>query len=82
MKKWVVLAVVCLLSLPLMAQDKLEVFGGYQYLHNGTVNANGVSQPNSSQNYNGWDVSARFNFLSFLEPRAIFPAPTPVPTVT
>jgi len=64
MKKLLLLAFVAGLSLPLLAQDKVEVFGGYQYLHNGQVTVNGVSLP--SQSYNGWDASARFNFAKFL----------------
>ncbi|MGA2347501.1 MAG: hypothetical protein ABSF93_15915 [Candidatus Sulfotelmatobacter sp.] len=66
MKKCLLLIVVVLLSLPLMAQSKLELFGGYQYLHNGDINVGGQSQPNTSQGYNGWDVSARFNVAKFI----------------
>jgi hypothetical protein len=66
MKKYALLVVMGLLSLPLMAQSKLELFGGYQYLHNGDVSVVGESQPNSSQGYNGWDASARFNVAKFI----------------
>jgi hypothetical protein len=65
-KKCILLIVVGLFSLPLVAQDKLEVFGGYQYLHNGDLTVDGDTQSGSSQGYNGWDVSARFNFLKFV----------------
>jgi len=47
-----------LISLPLMAQDRLEVFGGYQYLHFGTATANGQSLPGGSQGFNGWNAAA------------------------
>ena len=47
------------LALPLMAQDnpKIEVFGGYQFLHDGDIDGigNGV-------NANGWNGSVAFNF--------------------
>ena len=66
MKKLLFLGFVAVLSVPLLAQDKVEVFGGYQYLHNGNITVDGVSQPGSSQGYNGWDASARFNFLKFI----------------
>lgn len=46
------------LALPLIAQDRVEVFGGYQYLHTGNITISGQSQPNSSQGWNGWDASA------------------------
>lgn len=66
MKKCILFMIVGLLSLPLMAQSKLELFGGYQYLHNGNISVNGESQPGSSQGYNGWDISARFNVAKFV----------------
>lgn len=66
MKQFMLLIIVGLLSLPSMAQSSVEVFGGYQYLHSGNININGQSQPDSSQGYNGWDASARFNFAKFL----------------
>jgi hypothetical protein len=65
-KRCMLLIVVSLFSLPLVAQSKVEVFGGYQYLHNGGFNLGGVSQPGSSQGYNGWDASARFNFAKYI----------------
>ena len=55
-----------LLTLPLLAQDKVEVFGGYQYLHTGNVTIDGVSQPGSSQSYNGWNAAATFKPHRFL----------------
>jgi len=58
MQKFVVLLVLGVLSsLPSTAQV-LEVFGGYQYLHIGTVTANGQSLPGSSQGFNGWNAAA------------------------
>lgn len=66
MKKCILLIVVGLFSLPLVAQSKVEVFGGYQYLHNGDLNVGGVTQPGSSQGYNGWDGSVRFNFAKYV----------------
>ena len=66
MKKCMLLIVVGLLSLPLMAQSSVEVFGGYQYLHNGNINVGGENQPGTGQGYNGWDGSARFNFAKFV----------------
>ncbi len=55
------------LSLPLMAQDnpKVEVFGGYQYLHTGDITISGQSVPNSSQGWNGWDASATGYFNKY-----------------
>ncbi len=66
MKNCILLIAMGLFCLPLMAQDRVEVFGGYQYLHNGDLDVNGVSQTGSSQGYNGWDASARFNFAKFI----------------
>jgi hypothetical protein len=57
-------AVVLLSSFPLAAQDKVEVFGGYQYLHIGSSTSSGLTT--NGQGFNGWDASARFNFLKFL----------------
>ena len=62
MKKFLVLAIfVSILSLPLMAQDKVEVFGGYQYLHLNNVGGCGSDCP--TVNANGWDgsVTGYFN---------------------
>jgi len=64
MQKLVLLIVFLgLLALPLMAQDKVEVFGGYQYLHTGNITIDGTNVPNSSQGFNGWDgsVTGYFN---------------------
>ena len=49
-----------LLSLPLMAQDKVEVFGGYQYLHLGG------SDGASGQGFNGWDAAVTGYFNKFV----------------
>lgn len=49
-----------LFSLPLMAQSRLEVFGGYQYLHIG--GSDGVS----GQNANGWDAAVTGYFNKFV----------------
>jgi len=61
----VVVLLMGVLALPLMAQDnpKVEVFGGYQYLHTGDITVSGQSIPNSSQGWNGWDagVTGYFN---------------------
>jgi hypothetical protein len=60
MKKFFVIAFAFgLLSLPLIAQDKVEVFGGYQYLHIGTNTSAGI---NSGQGFNGWNAAAAYNF--------------------
>jgi hypothetical protein len=71
MKKFVLFAVVALFSaglcsLSLSAQDsKVDIFGGYQYLHSGNITVNGVSEPGSSQGYNGWDVAPAYSFNKF-----------------
>jgi len=60
MARFLTLLVVSIaVALPLSAQDnpKLEVFGGYQYLHAGSFDGEG-----DSANTNGWDTSATFNF--------------------
>jgi hypothetical protein len=46
-----------ILAAPLVAQDttKVEVFGGYQYLHVGNADGGGIGI-----NANGWDTSATF----------------------
>ncbi|MBZ5658438.1 MAG: porin family protein [Acidobacteriia bacterium] len=66
MRKLVVLIVLLgLFAIPLMAQDtpKAEVFGGYQYLHTGTIHVSGVGDiPDSSQSFNGWDANATYYF--------------------
>jgi hypothetical protein len=67
MQKFVVLIVFLgLLSLPLMARDKVEVFGGYQYLHTGSITVDGQTVPSSSQNWNGWDAGATGYFNKYL----------------
>lgn len=65
MHKLFALSLLCILALPVMAQDKVEIFGGYQYLHNGNVTTNGVSQPGTSQGYNGWNAAAAFKLNRF-----------------
>jgi hypothetical protein len=52
-----------ILSLPLIAQDspKVEIFGGYQYLHTGDITVQGTTAI-QSQGHNGWDISPRVNF--------------------
>jgi hypothetical protein len=73
MKKFMLFAALCLLSARLMAQDsKVDIFGGYQYLHNGNVTVNGSSQPGSSENYNGWDIAPAYKFNKFLGVEADF----------
>lgn len=67
MKKYVLFAALCLISVRLMAQDsKVDIFGGYQYLHNGNVTVDGTSQPGSSQSFNGWDIAPAYKFNHFL----------------
>jgi len=53
----VILVLAALSSLPLTAQV-VEVFGGYQYLHLGTLTSNGENIPGSSQDFNGWNAAA------------------------
>jgi len=68
MKKFFILvACVSLLSFPLMAQDdsKVEVFGGYQYLHTGSITIDGQTIPNSSENWNGWNAAATGYFNKY-----------------
>jgi hypothetical protein len=56
------IALVGLISVPLMAQDypKSEVFGGYQYLHLGGISSGGVTS--DGQSFNGWNASLTGNF--------------------
>ena len=51
-----------LLAMPLLSQDhpRLEVFGGYQYLHLGS-NSNGLA---NGEGFNGWNASATVNVTS------------------
>lgn len=73
MKKLILFAVVVVFSAHLMAQDsKIDIFGGYQYLHNGDVTVGGVSQPGSSQSFNGWDIAPAYKFNHFLGVEADF----------
>ena len=48
----------CILaSLSAQAQDKVEVFGGYSYLH---------FHASPSTNLNGWEVSGQYKFTDWL----------------
>lgn len=65
MRKTVFLiALMALFPLMAMAQDtpKVEVFGGYQYLHTGDLSSSGQTLSNSGQNWNGWDANATYYF--------------------
>lgn len=66
-KLLILLVFVSLLSFPLMAADnpKVEVFGGYQYLHTGDVTIDGVKVFNS-EGFNGWDTSVTGYFNKYL----------------
>lgn len=71
MKKFLVLAIfVSILSLPLMAQEKVDIFGGYQYSHFGGITEDGSTS--NGQGFNGWDGSAIFNFNKHLGVAADF----------
>jgi hypothetical protein len=49
-------AALIVFSLPLMAQeDKVDIFGGYEYLNLGNNNTNGIAL--ASQGFNGWNVA-------------------------
>jgi len=54
--------------LPLSAQDnpRAEVFGGYQYLHFGTITVDGQQVPGSSEGFNGWNASLTGYFTRHL----------------
>lgn len=60
MKKYLLLIFAAVLSVPLLAQDKVEVFGGYQYLHIGNNTSSGLTT--SGQGFNGWNAAGQFNF--------------------
>jgi hypothetical protein len=65
MRKAVVLVIVVgLFPFLVLAQEtpKVEVFGGYQYLHTGDLSSSGESLSGSSQNWNGWDTNATYYF--------------------
>lgn len=66
MKRVLVLGFLSLLPLTAMAQDnpKLEVFGGYQYLHIGSNTNNGITS--SGQGFNGWNAAATANLGKYL----------------
>ena len=61
-KFFVVVLLLGLLSFPLMAEDRVDVFGGYQYLHIGGGNSNG---PSTGQGFNGWDANATANVSKY-----------------
>ncbi|MGB9236630.1 MAG: hypothetical protein WCC04_19655, partial [Terriglobales bacterium] len=42
--------------------DRVDVFGGYQYLHIGGGNSNG---PSTGQGFNGWDANATANVSKY-----------------
>jgi hypothetical protein len=46
-----------LLSLSARAQDKVQAFGGYSFMHYGT---------SASFNSNGWEISGQYKFFSWL----------------
>ncbi|HVM93499.1 MAG TPA: outer membrane beta-barrel protein [Terriglobales bacterium] len=52
-----------LLAMPLPAQDhpRFEVFGGYQYLHLGGGNSNGLG---TGEGFNGWNASVTGNITN------------------
>jgi len=52
-----------LVAIPLLAQDhpRLEVFGGYQYLHLGGGNSNGLT---NGEGFNGWNASVTGNITN------------------
>jgi len=62
-KFFVALLLLGLLSLPLMAEDRAEVYGAYQYLRLNDVGGCGASNGCPNINANGWDagVSGFFN---------------------
>jgi len=64
MQKFVVLIVFLgLLTLPLMAQDRVEVFGGYQYLRLGSDNSNNGT--GNAISLNRWDTSVTGYFNKY-----------------
>ena len=65
-KTFSLLFLITLWSLPLWAQDKVEVFGGYQYLHEGNISVDGQTDTGSGQGFNGWDASATGYFNRYL----------------
>ena len=69
MTRLLLIAVLCLISLSLFAQDthKIDVFGGYQYLHSNTFVGDA-----GSLNASGWNAAAAFNFSKHLGVAADF----------
>jgi hypothetical protein len=67
MRKLLVLAILILATLPVLSQDglpKLEIFGGYEYLHLGS-NSSGPFIT-SGQGFNGWTASAAYRLHRYL----------------
>jgi outer membrane protein with beta-barrel domain len=56
-KMFLMFGLCVLASLPAQAQDKVEVFGGYSFLHFNT---------SPSANLNGWEVSGQYKFTDWL----------------
>lgn len=56
-KVGVCLLLLGLLSMPLLAEDKVELFGGYQYLHVG----DNSDFSNKGQGFNGWNIAGTVN---------------------
>lgn len=62
----VVLALLGLMALPLMAEDKAEVYGAYQYLRLNDVGGCGNNNGCPNVNANGWDTGASVFFNHYL----------------
>lgn len=56
-KLWFVAGFLLMFSLTARAQDKVEVFGGYSYMHVGD---------SPSFNSNGWEISGQYKFSDWL----------------
>jgi hypothetical protein len=56
-KALLLLGLLCCLSLSARAQDKVQVFGGYSFMHYGT---------NPSLNTNGWELSGEYKLIPWL----------------
>jgi len=75
MKRYSLLALLILFAAPFVAaQDKVEIFGGYSYLHasiqvgQSPCGVCGLTGPPVAQhtNLNGWEFSGQYKFLPFL----------------
>jgi opacity protein-like surface antigen len=53
----ILLGILFVASIPAVAQDKLEVFGGYSYMR---------FRPSPDFNLNGWEASAQYKFKDWL----------------